>query len=450
MKRLVPLWLLIIAIFLTLPQMVSAAVPSASSLVKIMLDQREVISDVSPIIRNDRTLVPIRVISENLGAQVTWNSTTKTVIIHKQGDRLELAVNSQTVVKNSTSYIIDVAPTIHMGRTLVPLRFISEHLGIQVTWNSATHTVSLQNPPPPPPVDPVTPPAIESGWVESIMVQKDQVVIRTTMDKPDVKVFFLEDPNRAVIEVVYTKPGEMGEIVPLESLLIQGVRYSHFNNSPDTTRVVLDLSDRVDVTTEVRGNEIWLTLTPKIFKVVIDAGHGGTDPGGIGVTGYYEKDFNLDLTFRLIELLASNPRIQVILTRTDDRLLELEDRVKMANDVKADLFISIHANKFTRSTVRGIETYYLRDNSKDLATAIHTVLLPITGFTDRGVKQGNFKVIRETTMPAALLEIGFLSNPEEEAQLLSPDFRQKVAEGITQAVIQYLDFPQVPTNEVNE
>jgi N-acetylmuramoyl-L-alanine amidase len=444
MKRLVPLLLLLVVI--CLPQMVSAA-PSSMSLVRIMLDQQEIVSDVSPIIRNDRTLVPIRVISENLGAQVIWNSTGKTVTIQKQDELLGLKINSLTVVKNATSYTIDVAPIIHMGRTLVPLRFISEHLGIQVNWDSSTRTVTLQNPPPPPPVDPS---AVISGLVQSIFVQKDQLVIRTTMDKPEVKVFFLQNPNRAVIDVVYTKPEELGEIIPVESLLIQGVRYSYFNNAPDTTRVVLDLADRVDVATKVRGNEIWLTLTPKIFKVVIDAGHGGTDPGGIGTTGYYEKDFNLDLTLRLAELLAANPRIQVILTRSEDQFLELGERAKIANEVSADLFISLHANKFTKSTVRGIETYYLKDDSKDLATAIHSVLLPITGFPDRGVKQGNFKVIRETNMPATLLEIGFLSNTEEEAQLKSPEFRQKVAEGIAQAIIQYLDFPQVPTNEVNE
>jgi N-acetylmuramoyl-L-alanine amidase len=441
MKRILPLLIFLMALWI--PQMASAAGPGEISSVKILLDLEEIVSDVPPLIQNDRTLVPIRVVSENLGARVVWNPMERIVSIDKGDLSLSLKIDSSTIMKNGEAFQMDVAPTIYNDRTLVPLRFVSEYIGLKVAWDNGTRTVFLQSPPPPPPVeDPIVEePSIPVGSVSAIIAQKDQVVIKTLMDKPEISVFFLQSPNRAVIDIVYSKPEEMGEIIPVESALIQDIRYSHFNNAPDTTRVVIDLNDRVDIATEIQGGDIILTLTPHIYKIVIDAGHGGSDPGGIGVTGSYEKEFTLDVAKRVAELLIPRDRVQIIMTRNDDSYPTLDDRIKMANSANVDLFLSIHANKFYKSSVRGIETFYSREDSQSFASTLHSILLPITGFVDRGVKQADYKVIRYTTMPAALLEVGFLSNPEEEAQLMNNDFRQKVAEGIAQAIIQYVGLP---------
>jgi N-acetylmuramoyl-L-alanine amidase len=441
MKRILPLLIFLVALWF--PQMVSAAGPDALSTVRIVLDQQEIVGDVPPIIQNDRTLVPIRVVSENLGATVGWDPVERIAYIRKGDLSLALKIDSRTIIKNDESFQIDAAPTIYNDRTLVPLRFVSEYIGLQVAWNGETRTVFLQSPPQPtPPVaGPVTEePSIPTGSVSAIIALKDQIAIKTSMDKPEVSVFFLRSPNRAVIDIVYSKPEEMGEIIPVESLLIQGIRYSHFNNAPDTTRVVIDLNDRVDIKTEIQGGHVFLTLTPHIYKIVVDAGHGGKDPGAESVSGNWEKEFALDMAKRVAEQLRPRNRMQIIMTRNDDSYPTLDDRIKIANEANADLFLSIHANKFHKST-RGMETYYSRDDSQSLASTIHATVLPITGFIDRGVKQADFKVIKYTTMPAALLEVGFLSNPEEEAQLMNADFRQKVAEGIAQALVEYVGLP---------
>jgi N-acetylmuramoyl-L-alanine amidase len=428
-----------------LPHLAMAAGPVNTLPIQIQLDQTVIHSDVSPIIHKDRTLVPIRVVSENLGALVFWNAQDKSVTIRKAELTLVLQMGHLSFLANDQVLHMDVSPTIHEGRTMVPLRFISEQLGLQVGWDSATRTVSLKSPPPPaPPEEPMSAePEIPSAAVTGLSMYQNQISIQTDREGLQPTIFFLDNPRRAVIDLVYSVPNDLGTVLPLESPLVSEVRYSHFNNAPDTTRIVLDLTDRVDITTEIQGTTLLLTLKPHIYKVVIDAGHGGKDPGAISANGTREKDFALDLTLRVGQLLMNHPRIQVIYTRSDDTYPTLEERVKLANEINADVFISIHANKFSRTTVRGIETYYSREDSKELASLIHSTLLPITGFPDRGTKQANFHVIKNTVMPAALLEIGFLSNPEEEAQLNNSEFRQKVAEGIRGALLQFFGLTEV-------
>lgn len=456
MKKAVPLLLFIVAWII--PQTVFAGTSSVPA-IKIMLDRNELVSDVAPRIENDRTLVPIRVISENLGAEVGWDDVNRKVTVTKADLTLVLTIGSTLVVNNGETIEIDVAPQIYDDRTFVPLRFISEYIGLNVDWDNDTRTVLLETPPPPEPppaetasdqgsenqANPIEP--IPTGVVNGIIVDSDAIIISTTLENPEVSILYLDSPRRAVIDIVYTKPELTESVIPQNSPLFQQVRYSYFNNTPDTTRIVLDLADRVDAKVEIRGSEVFIQFTPYIYKIVLDAGHGGKDPGGISVSGKYEKNFALDMVLRVVELLKTNARIEVLTTRSDDSYPTLEERIAFANDTKADLFLSIHANKY-KTTSRGMETYYSRKDSIKFATLLHQVVLPITGFLDRHVKQADFKVIHYTTMPAALLEVGFLSNPEEEKILFDPDFRQKVAQGIADALVQYLEIPA--TNEVKQ
>lgn len=176
-------------------------------------------------------------------------------------------------------------------------------------------------------------------------------------------------------------------------------------------------------------------------RIVIDAGHGNQDPGAIGPTGKKEKDFNLTMAIKLDAILKGNPDLQVNLTRRTDVFLELKQRVKVANDMPADLFISIHANASNSATSNGVETYYNRTTSKPLAGIIHKHMAPATGFKDRGIAYGNFAVIRDTKMDAVLLEVGFISNPEEEKKLFDSDFQNRVALAVAQGICEYLGVP---------
>ncbi len=224
------------------------------------------------------------------------------------------------------------------------------------------------------------------------------------------------------------------------------------------------------------------TLGLKIGRIVIDAGHGGHDTGTIGPTGLMEKDLCLDVALRLGKIIQQRlPGADVVYTRSDDTFIPLEERTHIANEAKADLFISIHANSSHDHGARGIETYYLNlkgspdamevasrenataqesihdledlvkkiarsekiDESREFAADIQESLAKriqksYRPVKDRGVRKAPFVVLIGADMPSILTEISFLSNPADEQLLKKPDHRQRVAEGIYQGVAEYL------------
>jgi N-acetylmuramoyl-L-alanine amidase len=221
----------------------------------------------------------------------------------------------------------------------------------------------------------------------------------------------------------------------------------------------------------------------KIGRIVIDAGHGGHDTGTIGPTGLMEKDLCLDVALRLGKIIEQRlPGANVIYTRSDDSFVPLEERTNIANQAKADLFISIHANSSRDHAARGIETYYLNlkgsaeamevaarenataqegvhelqdlvmkiartekiDESKELAEDIQDSLSKRIQksnkpMKNRGVRKAPFVVLIGADMPSILTEISFLSNPADEQMLKKPEQRQRVAEGLYQGVVSYLE-----------
>lgn len=174
--------------------------------------------------------------------------------------------------------------------------------------------------------------------------------------------------------------------------------------------------------------------------VILDAGHGKKDSGAIGATKKLEKDFNLSMVLKVNELLKKNPKINVILTRSTDVFVELVDRAKIANKAKADVFLSIHANAGS-SDSRGSETLYTKDMDKPFATIIHKHLMSATRLLDRKCRYQNLSVCRNTQMPAALIEPGFLTNPAEEELLFNEEFQNKLAVAMAQGICEYLGVP---------
>jgi len=172
--------------------------------------------------------------------------------------------------------------------------------------------------------------------------------------------------------------------------------------------------------------------------VVVDPGHGGHDPGAIGIGGIEEKEIVLDISKQVTSLLQQQG-IQGILSRTDDSEIELEPRVSLAERVNATLFVSIHANSIdmSRPDVNGIETYYF-DKGESLARVIHRSILETTGARDRRVRQARFYVIRKTSMPSVLVEVGFVTGAEDAAKLSDPAYRSQMANAIVRGILQYL------------
>lgn len=172
--------------------------------------------------------------------------------------------------------------------------------------------------------------------------------------------------------------------------------------------------------------------------IIIDPGHGGRDPGAVGLGGLRETDVVLDISHQVTQLLEQNG-IQVIMTRQDERTVDLAPRTQLANRVNADLFVSIHANAVGggRTEVNGVETYYYQSGSL-LAQYIQNSILQSFSMNNRGVKQARFYVLRHSRMPAVLVETGFVTGNYDSQILANPTQRTRMAEAITRGILQYI------------
>lgn len=213
----------------------------------------------------------------------------------------------------------------------------------------------------------------------------------------------------------------------------------------------------------------------RIQTIVLDPGHGGSDAGVVGPTGSREKDVNLEIARALARYLQQESELEVVLTREDDRAVELAARAEIANRKSGDLFVSLHCNGWFDRDASGLETYFLSpaktdwsksveqaenqsapaddvefivwelvqnkfiSSSSELAEVVQHEACLSLGLPDRGVKQAGFRVLVGAYMPAILVEVGFLSNPTEETLLLSRDYQQRLARALGEAILAYCD-----------
>ncbi|MDI3316658.1 MAG: N-acetylmuramoyl-L-alanine amidase [Bacillota bacterium] len=194
--------------------------------------------------------------------------------------------------------------------------------------------------------------------------------------------------------------------------------------------------------------------------ILLDPGHGGADPGSVGSNGVLEKDVVLGVSLALARDLRS-AGATVVLTRQDDRDLsglparhprryrtDLYQRATIIEALRPDLFLSIHANAYPDRSAQGAQTFYRPDplgQNRRLATAIQRELVAVTGMVDRGISSDIRQlVLNRAEMPAATVEIGFLSNPEEERRLTDPEYQKKVAWGVFLGVIRFLEEAPLP------
>ena len=240
-----------------------------------------------------------------------------------------------------------------------------------------------------------------------------------------------------------------------------------------TKKITLTPNKKVDLSNEKQKWE---------FKtIVIDAGHGGKDPGAVGYRGTKEKDIALDVAKRLEKKLSKNLNVKIVMTRDEDIFLRLNERTKIANENNGSLFISIHTNAAEDRRASGFETFLIGPNKNEAAVRVaarENAVLELEGISgqkltnedlikatiaqsafaskseqfasmvqgeikkrvqskDRGVKQAGFYVLMGASMPNVLVELGFISNPSEEKKLRSPQYRDQLATAIYRAVEQY-------------
>ncbi len=264
-----------------------------------------------------------------------------------------------------------------------------------------------------------------------------------------------------ISKTLNSESGELVLLIPKEATTLENVyrayddnilKYLDVNANIDEKnyRVVIKFENGTVVYDNSHDGLMSLSfINEKIQKstngkklIVLDAGHGGSDPGTIGkFTGVKEKDLALKAVYALKDELEKNG-FEVLLTRTNDSRVELLQRTDLANEVNADLFVSIHYNSADAQNANGIEVLYYPDEAGvkyAFANTLYTELMKETGATPRGViKRPLLVVPRETKMPSALIEMGFVSNRDEEIKVQNEAYLSVQVKAITQAILIYL------------
>lgn len=245
-------------------------------------------------------------------------------------------------------------------------------------------------------------------------------------------------------------------IVMAQRTTLPGSTYAVLSQPTDAPRNVVIIGGLAVLTNNIKGileGSVQPAFLLAGVTIVIDPGHGGPDTGAIGPAGTREKNNTLAIGLKLAGLLRS-AGAQVIMTRSTDvtpaegtysELSDLQARVKIANDQNADLYISLHNDAFSNPDVGGISTFYsssspVATQSQALATSIQSELVKAISLNSRGVKDAAFYVIKNTKMPAVLVEVGFISNPTEEQLLLTSDFQSKAALGVYQGILRFKGY----------
>lgn len=447
--------------------------PASAEVVKLTLNGDPLSGDVPAMIQGGRTLVPVRLVGEALQAQVLWVQQTGQVILTKGEDVIVLTLDSATAIVNGVyTPLPDGVPAQVVAydgadRTMIPLRFVSETLGAQVEWDQATYTAHLtaeltETAPETPEEEPETPaqePEVPADAARITgMSWSDGTLTIATDQAPNCKVTDLGD--RVAIDFLDTVLSEDFTGCTASDTYLSDVRWAQhgadfYPGSDHTVRFVLDLATgataagNLTITTTLTGVSVTthgasettptVSINPQDYTIVIDPGHGGDRPGAC-YEGIMEKDIDLAVSLKLVSILQ-NQGFQVIMTRSTDVEIGLYERADLANAAGADVFVSLHSNAAeNRPDYQGIYTYYHPSSNRGarLAQAIQTPLCQITGGIDRGIKDADFVVLRETDMCAVLVEMGFMTNHEELMNLTDDGYQQLLAQGIAQGIVDYL------------
>ncbi|QGU00837.1 N-acetylmuramoyl-L-alanine amidase [Candidatus Syntrophocurvum alkaliphilum] len=180
-----------------------------------------------------------------------------------------------------------------------------------------------------------------------------------------------------------------------------------------------------------------------MIKVGIDPGHGGSDSGAVGVRGYREKDIVLSIAKEVESHLKQNS-IKTVMTRTEDKYVSLNERTRILNDSKVDICLSIHANASTNRDADYISTfiYTARGEAESLAYLIQKEMVNELGWQDGGVRIKNLHILRETNMPAILLECGFITNLKQERKLIQQDTKKNLAKAMVAGILSHYNLAQ--------
>ncbi|QST02948.1 N-acetylmuramoyl-L-alanine amidase (plasmid) [Pontibacillus sp. ALD_SL1] len=409
-------------------------VATAGSLLTVVVDGDKVkFPDQKPYINQDnRTMVPVRFVSEELGYKVKWESAKKQVTITNGSSSVILTLGSRYMKINGKTEKMDTAATLVSGRTFVPIRFVSQSLDSSIKYDSKTKTISIKQPepeptPPPKPTPTPTPtPAPENGTTYT--VEKGDTVYSIS------KRFGIQQADLVSWNGIVNN-----HIVPGQVLI---VGEEALPEKPETD----------------------LALSGKV--IVVDPGHGGMDSGAIGSDGATkEKTINLAVS-KMLQTNLKNLGATVVMTRSADTSCdpgagdlqdELQCRVDVATEYGADIFVSVHSNWYSSPLQDGSELFYNQFpcdlseeyckegsvngdpvGSQKLATSIWNELKTVVGSSPRGLDGStHYYVNRKNSMPSVLVELGYMSNAVELNKLKNPSVQQQFADEIRDGIVNY-------------
>lgn len=405
-------------------------------------------TDVPPQIVGGRLIVPLRVVAERLGATITWQPQGERVTLRGDDVTVELAVGSRKALVNGLEVALEVTPAIVNDRTLVPLRFVSEAFGAKVTWDAPSRTAIVDRPHrlrevslesgaggglrivATGPVRPVVLPSDDETRLvvdlPHVTVPPEGIVMVGTGLVRLVRVTDLAGPPpsaRVVIDLARGAEVVLREASPPGQVLVE-VREA---SGPGKSRPL-----PVAVQQQVPPGP----LAGRV--IVIDPGHGGVDPGAPGPGGLDEKDIVLSIAGK-VRTLLDEAGARVVLTRGGDETIGLYERADVAGQAGAELYVSIHANASPFRSVAGVETYYYPGSreGRRLAATLQRALVSRLGRPDREIHAEDFVVIREPAVPAALVECGYLTNRQESLLLASEEFQLRIARAIVEGITRY-------------
>ena len=408
----------------------------------VLINEDSLKTDFSPYIKEGRTFVPIREITEKLGADVKWNGKDKSIKITLNGDVINMQIDNSKVTVNDKKIELDHAQAPQLAlysrprketKTMVPLRFISETFGYNVDWNNDKVRAEIST---------VKSNSIVEDDTNKIENNKNSLDNKNSKNKNNKKKTQESKNSKVNSKSIFDDNFFQSNVEKKETKNIKN-QINKGNEDKIFEEADLDLKEKKN-----RVIKDKIEINGKL-NIVIDPGHGGKDSGAIAVDGYtYEKDLNLLVAENLMEKLNENSEINARITRTRDEYIKLLDRASVSNDNNADLFLSIHFNSSDNSSAKGIEVLYASEKNiaikdtvqKHFANCLQKALIRETGAVDRGIKNTPaIIVLNKTKNVSALVELGFLSNESDLENIKDPDYIDKLARGIYNGIEDYMN-----------
>lgn len=418
--------------------------------VNILIDGKKLDYPMSGLIVDNYNMVPVRAIAAKTGVKYSYNGTNKQVTLTKGKQKVIMTMNSTVATVNGSKVTLPIAPAYvknkesGVGCNMVPAQAFAEYIGLGYEWDNDTVTSEF-----------FTPDEYQISMKLPEACQNENYSTEDDYFNHQFKIIF-----DGSYKSFFTENGIKNPYYAVKSVSV--------SQQSGTTTVVLKSDAIKGYQLKEEDGILYIKVgTPKeIYDkiVVLDAGHGGTDPGAAG-NGIYEKNVTLSIINAARNYFNMDEGLKVYYTRTTNAQAgitagsnglnsssSLSARTKLANDVQADLFLSVHINSATSTSARGTEVYYSANNNKKnsggltaskLAQLAYNNMVTAVGSTKRGVKTANFYVVRHTDMPAILIETAFISNKSDAAILKSSSKIDQMGEAVYNTVVQA--FNSYPT-----